>query len=410
MRHVPTLWLASAALVVSIILSQAHASGSAVPRIPPEVLDEQLRPLVRSVETDPTQAGHWLDLAVRLCQKGQGLLTQEVLHYIEQTFGPPAGIMEVIGLIRQSGCETPLRSEELNASPRISLSAQRGRDSNVNQGASSALFALGTAFPGVVVELTPEFLPIGDQFTALDAGLTLGLGADLQGVAQVRIKHHDRQHHFDTGIALSALEKSWSCGRGRCTASGALAAISLGARLYQTLGQIQVSWTVPMIDTALPQAMTLEASLGRQLFSTQPSFNAWLAQTRASWRVLLGGTDLLQLSLAVGIDEPTAGRPGGSRRGVTLGASGSHELGRQLMLDWSAQQQITHDASAYSPGLIDAARRPILQSVVVGLARPVAEFQRVRLEFRHTSHRDVVPLFTYRNTGVSIAWLWDFSL
>lgn len=408
----PVVWLVGAALVISTAFFDAVASEAAAPHIPPEALDEQLVPLVRAIETNPAQAGSWLDLALLLCQKGQNPLAKEVLHYIEQAFAPPAGIVEVIGLIRQSGCDTPKTSPSArqSAPPRISVSAQRGRDSNVNQGASNALFALGSAFPGVVVELTPEFLPAGDQFTALDAGVSFGAGSDLQGAAQVRIKHHDSQHRFDTGIALGSAERAWRCGVGRCAVSGALGAISLGSRLYQTLGQLQIGWTAPLDDLAWPQAFSLEASLGRQLFAMQPSFNAWLVQARASWRVLLGGTDLLQLSLATGIDEPTASRPGESRRLRTLSASGTHELGQQFVLDWSAQRQITKDTAAYSLGLIDMARRPVLDSMVIGLTRPVAELQRVRLEFRHISHRDVVAIFTYRNVGFSFSWLMDFNL
>ncbi|MES3009896.1 MAG: hypothetical protein V4738_03885 [Pseudomonadota bacterium] len=412
MTHKPSFWLACAALSMSGVFSCTHASEVPAPTIPNEVIDAQLAPLVHEVSVNPEHAGSWLDLALRLCQKGKRQLTNEVLNYIEQSFSPPTGIMEVITLMRQSGCDAPMpnSAERQRDTPRISLSAQRGRDSNVNQGASSPLLVLGSAFPGVVIELTPEFLPVGDQFTALDAGINVDFGSDFRGSALVRTKHHDNQHRFDTGIALGNLEQAWSCGAARCVVSGALGAIGLADRLYQTLGQIQIGLTIPLVGSSWPQALTMEAMLGRQVFATQPSFNAWLAQARASWRVLLGGTDLLQLSLAVGRDEPTAGRPGGSRRLSTLGASGGHDLGSQFTLDWNVQRQITQDSKAYSPGLIDMARHPVLDSLVLGLTRPVAELQRVRLEFRYINHRDVVSLFTYRNKSVSLSWLWDFSL
>lgn len=395
----------------AVFSAVAQTPPTLAPNIPAEVLDAQLLPLVRSIDSEPAQAGLWLDLALALCQRGQGALTQQVLGHIEETFKPPPGIVEVINLVRQSGCDMPSpRSVQPVTPPRVNLSAQRGRDSNVNQGASSALFALGSAFPGVVVELTPEFLPVGDQFTALEGGITYSLDADLQAAAQVRLKRHDTQHSFDTGVAAGTVEQSWPCGSGRCSLTGALGAVTLGSRLYQTLAQVQIGWTHALQNIDLPQAIALEASLGRQLFATQPSFDAWLAQARASWRVLLGGSDLLQLAFTLGIDKDTANRPGGDRRVYALQASGSHALGHNFALDWSAQQQTTQDATAYSPGLIDMARRPVLRSVVLGLARPVADFQRVRVELRHTSHRDVVSLFTYRNTGISVAWLWDFNL
>lgn len=395
----------------TVCSAAAQTPPHPAPTIPAEVLDAQLLPLVRAIDSEPAQAGLWLDLALALCQRGQGALTQQVLGYIEETFNPPPGIVEVINLVRQSGCDTPSqKSAQPIPPPRVSLSAQRGRDSNVNQGASSALFTLGSAFPGVVVELTPEFLPVGDQFTALEGGITYSLDADLQAAAQVRLKHHDKQHSFDTGVAVGTLEQSWPCGSGRCSLTGALGAVTLGSQLYQTLAQAQIGWTRTLQDADLPQAIALEASLGRQLFATQPSFDAWQAQARASWRVLLGGSDLLQLSLTVGTDKDTANRPGGDRSVYALQASGSHALGRRFVLDWNVQQQTTRDATAYSPGLIDMVRRPVLRSVVLGLVRPVADSQRVRLEFRHTSHRDVVSLFTYRNTGFSVAWLWDFNL
>lgn len=382
------------------------------PQIPPELLDESLLPLANAVASDLNQAGSWLDLALRLCQKGHGALTAQMLHYIEQAFSPPAGVMEVIDLVRRSGCggPTPVAKDVSAPRSRGSLSVQRGRDSNVNQGATNELFELGSAFPGVVVSLTPEFLPVGDQFSTLDAGLSFGQPNDLQGAVQLRFKHYDSQRRFNTGVAIGTLEQGWRCGDGLCTVSGTLGAIGLGTRLYQTLGQAQLSWSIPMGEPPVSQALTLDASIARQMFSTQPAFDAWLAQARASWRVLLGGVDLLQLSLALGVDEPTAARPGGSRLLTSLGASGTHEFAYQFVLDWNVQRQVTREAEAYSPGLIDETRRPVLQSVVLGLTKPVAASQRLRLELRHTSHRDVVSLFTYRNTGFSLAWLLDFSL
>lgn len=380
------------------------------PQLPASVLDEYMLPLVRSVEADPGQAGSWLDLALRLCQKGEAKLADRLLNYIERAFDPPAGIREVIALMREGGCDTgraPTAVAQPPA-PRANLALQRGHDSNVNQGASNALFALGSAFPGVVVELTPEFLPKGDQFSALDGRISFGREGELQGSAQIRLKHYDALHRFDTGILFTTLEQSWRCGNARCTAGGALGAITLGSHLYQTLGNAQLGWTLPLDTLPMPQTLTLEASVVRQLFATQPAFDAWLAQARATWRVLLYGTDLVQLSLALGLDEPTNSRPGGRRTLTTLGAAGNHELGSQLALDWSLQRQLTREAQAYSPGLIDAARRPLLQSLALGLTQGFTPAQRLRLEWRYTANRDVVSLFTYRNTSISLSWLLDF--
>lgn len=390
---------------------EAEGTGQiAPPRVPPELLDRELAPLAAAVASDPAQAGQWLDLALGLCRKGHSALTTQVLDHIERQFSPPDGIATVIGLVRRSGCDGPPADAPGTSPPRAraSLSVQRGHESNVNQGAANGLFELGSAFPGVVVALTPEFLPVGDRYVTVDAGLQVGEGEGLQWAAQWRSKRHDNQRRFDLDTVVGALERAWRCGAAVCSATGTLGAIGLGGRLYQTLGQGQLGWAVPLGDG--PQAPSLGAELGvaRQRFVTQPNFDAWLAQARAQWRVPLAEAGLLQMSLAWGVDQATGARPGGDRRLTQLGALGNHPVGGGYVVDWNLQRQVTTESGAYSPGLIDATRRPVLLSLVTGLSAPVARSQRVRLEWRQVDHRDTVSLFTYRNRGLSLTWVLDF--
>lgn len=378
--------------------------------------DETTQSLVLAIKADPQQAGSWLDLAVLLCQNGQDTTALPLLAYIEKTFAPPAGIREVIRLLRVGGCERP---GERGKALRLTGSAQRGYDSNVNQGASSALFELGSAFPNVVVELTPDFLPRGDHFTQLDAsGSWAAPDGSHQLGLQARYKRHDQLKAQDVGIVSGVADRVWDCPQAQCRVSGVLSFVTLGARAFQTEASLQAGWQRQLGPEPGSQALALEATLSRQRFATQPSFDAWLAQLRGSWRVPLANwlpaahaTDHLLLSTGYGVDVPSAGRPGGRREVRLLGVSGSLDLSSRhtpgLAGEWSLQRQWTQESQAYSPGLIDAIRRPQLNALALAAVQTLDRNNRLRLELRRNLQRDTVSLFAYAGHTISLSWLWQ---
>lgn len=378
--------------------------------------DETTQSLVLAIRADPQQAGSWLDLAVLLCQNGQDNSALPLLAHIEKTFAPPAGIREVIRLLRVGGCERPgARGKAL----RLAGSVQRGYDSNVNQGASSALFELGSAFPNVVVELTPDFLPRGDHFTQLDAsGSWAAPDGSHQLGLQARFKRHDQLKAQDVGIVSGVADRTWDCQQAQCRVSGVLSFVTLGSRAFQTEASLQAGWQRPLGPEPSSQTLALEATLSRQRFATQPSFDAWLAQVRGSWRVPLAhwlpaadGADHLLLSTGYGVDVPSAGRPGGRREVRLLGVSGSLDLSSRLtpglVGEWSLQRQWTHESQAYSPGLIDATRRPQLSTLALAAVQTLDRNNRLRLELRRSLQRDTVSLFSYAGHTISLSWQWQ---
>lgn len=413
-------------------LDAAGSASQLLRDLPPDEITQSLATAIRG---DPQQAGSWLDLAVLLCQNGQDRAALPMLTHIETAFSPPPGIREVIRLLRGGGCERQAAAPTV----RLAAAAQRGYDSNVNQGASSAFFALGTAFPGVVVELTPEFLPRGDHFSQVDASVFWSLPAGNQLGLQVRRKHYDRLHQQDVSTVSGVAEHGWACLAGsRCSIGGSFSQLGLGGRSFQSEAAATLGWMRQFGAAGRQHSVALDATLSRQRFSTQPNFDANLAQLRASWRLPLqtllpGNTsaaadvadaDHLLLSAGIGVDDPIGARLGGRREIRQLGVSGSVKLStlrgpaswlQTALTDWTAlagltgewalQRQLTQEARAYSPGLIDTIRQPKLNSLSLALVQPIARNQRLRLEWRRSQSRDTVSLFSYKASTIALSWL-----
>ncbi len=365
--------------------------------------DPDFAPLVQAIDNVPDAAGAWLDLAVLLCQRGFGTGSQQALAHIEEAFDPPEGIREVAQVLRQSQCIGKRPDRELL------ITVQRGYDNNVNQGASNPLFELGGALPGVVLTLSPEFLPIGDQFTSFDAALATGQQSDTSWTFQLREKRHDRQQRFDTRILSIARDQRWNCEGWACRLGAAIGHVELGGRSYQHLGSLQASATRGGAGPS-DMAMTLDASIGQVVFPTLSNFDAWVAQTRATWRWPLQRDDYLQWYVNAGIDRPRGARPGGQRQFWGVGASGRHGLtglGAGAWLEWSLQNLSMRDSDFYAPGIIDVRRKPALNVALLALALPLPERQTVRLELRRTINRDSLSLFSYFGTTIFLSWQWQ---
>jgi hypothetical protein len=286
----------------------------------------------------------------------------------------------------------------------VSVTIQRGYDDNVNQGSSNTLFELGSAFPGVVLPLSPEFLPMGDHYSLLDASVAWGQREGIQFNLQTRTKQYDQRDAFNTSVIAFSADKDWSCGTGRCGTGATLGRIDLGGKPYQYLA----SWQVGRVGAAGRWGSTVafEAGLTRQMFPTQPTLDALVGLSKVTGRLPAPGGGLLQLSASAGMDLPTADRPGGRRTLAAVGASGTHPFAPGLQADWALTGQLAYDSAVYSPGLIDTVRRPVLRVVDLGLSKSVTQNQRLRLEYRRADNHDTVSLFSYRGSSVTLSWQW----
>ncbi|KQW96543.1 hypothetical protein ASC94_06770 [Massilia sp. Root418] len=350
--------------------------------------------LAQMTAQGPQNAGEWLDLAMLHCALGNQRQAEALFRDVEQRFNPGAGIMDIIEQQRKGGCRGP------KALSQWALAVARGTDSNVNQGASSQFY---TPENGKPLELLPEYLPRSDQYSALtgDYLRELGQNGDV-GFVQLQLRRHDSLSSYNTAALLVGAEHPWRWGRWRLRGTATLGALTLGGRLYQEQGLLQVRATPPW---KLPERLelSLQAGMGYTTYKTLSEFDGGTAELRAvlSYR---GEPTQAQFSAGYVHDHASGNRPGGDRDGwsARLGVQrplfgplkGEFELNRN---HWAGQQP-------YSPGLIDTVRRQAITSARATVVYPLTRDQALHLEWRVTNNRDNVSLFQYRARQLQLSW------
>lgn len=358
--------------------------------------------LMRMIEQEPQHAGAWLDLAIIQCELGQAKEVARILDVIETRFAPPPPIMEVIHKLRASGCKgwQPRHS--------VSVSVGRGIDNNLNQGASNPNFSIGSGTSLIQLQLLPEFLPRGDQFTVLSGEYMRELNPNGGIVfAQGRLQQNDSLSSFNTTSLALGAEQPWRAGNWWLRGSGVTALLGLGGHLYQRQLQLQLRATPP-----LPLPRNLQFSLlggaSRVEYVTLTDYDSlnWEMRGLLTYR---NGTSQAQASFGYLTDRAQANRPGGDRNGWLATLSGSRRLGSGITaeLGWTGQTWVAD--SAYSPGLIDQARHQHTQVFRGGLSIPLAPKQALNIELRHVRNDENISIFQYNSSQLQVSWQWrDF--
>lgn len=356
--------------------------------------------LMRMIEQEPEHAGAWLDLAIIQCELGQAAEVERLLKTIETRFSPPPAIMEVINRLRAEGCK--------GWQPRsnLSLSAGRGSDNNVNQGASSPNFSIGTATNRIELQLLPEYLPRGDQYTVLSGEYMRELNPN-GGIAfvQMRALQNDSLSAFNTSTFAVGVEQPWRAGQWSLRGNGVLASLGLGGHLYQRQAQAQLRITPPL---PLPRNLQFSVLTGANQveYVTLTDYNS----TTWEWRGVLayrGTRTQVQASLGYLKDRATSSRPGGDRDGWLATLYSRTRLGAEVVgeLGWTGQRWVAE--TAYSPGLIDQARRQNTHVLRGALIFPVAPKQTVNLELRQVRNHENISIFQYNSRQIQVSWQWQ---
>lgn len=356
--------------------------------------------LVRMIEQEPQHAGAWLDLAIIQCELGQTKEVERILQVIETRFSPPQPIMEVINRLRMDGCK--------GWEPRhqLSLMVGRGIDNNVNQGASSPNFSIGTGNSRIELQLLPEYLPRGDQYTVLSGEYMRELNPN-GGIAfvQARTQQNDSLSNFNTTSLALGMEQPWRVGSWGGRSSGVVALLGLGGRLYQRQAQAQVRLTPPL---PLPRKyqFSMVAGANQVEYVTLTDYNSTTWEMRGLLTYRSGGSQA-QASLGYLTDRATSNRPGGDRNGWLASLSGSTRLGAGITaeLGWTGQTWAAN--SAYSPGLIDQARHQQTQVIRGALIFPVAPKQTVNIEMRQVLNNENISIFQYNSRQLQVSWQWQ---
>lgn len=353
--------------------------------------------VTRMTEHGPRHAGEYLDLALLQCALGRAEDAEALFTTIETRFAPPPGISDIIARQRVLGCQRWQPMQQWSAT------VARGHDSNVNQGAITPYLELDG---GGQAELLPEYLPRPDGYALLSGEYLRDLGdnGDL-GFAQVHLRRHDHLSGYDTASLFVGAEHAWRLARWRLRSSAMLGVLSLGGRLYQNQGQLQVRAIAPL---PLPESLELSVAGGvtRNVYRTLSNFNATTVDARGMLNYRDGGARV-QLSLGVQDDRGNAQRPGGDRAGWNAALSAHTALPAGLQGELDLVRQSWRGAAPFAPELIPARRDQDIGTVRAALIYPLGPQHSVNLEWRRVDNRENISIFRYRSQQFQLSWRWN---
>ena len=361
--------------------------------------DEARAVLERLLVLQPEHAGAWLDLAVLQCNAGRGQLAESLFKSIEQRFTPPPALQGVINQLRSQGCES--------AAPvgMLRMRLGRGYDSNVNQGAISPFFELGSGANRVTLELAPEYAPRGDGGTTVSADYSRTLAGGTLGFAQFQARQYDHLPQYSLNSAVVGAEHPWQLGRWTLRANGSAGLTALGGSVYQRQLQLQLQATAPL---GLPTGWVAGASGGWTgvSYPTLTGFDSNLWESRG---LLVYRSDdaFLQASVGYALDRGDAQRPGNDRSGAVLSLTARRRLVGHVVGELGWNYQSWHGEEVYSPGLIDERRRQHTQLLRASVTVPVTRQQAVHVELRAVRNRENISIFEFRGKQLQLSWEWS---
>lgn len=358
------------------------------------------RTLARMIAQGPANAGEWLDLGMLQCALGNADEAERIFASIETRFDPPKGILDIIAQQRAAGCYT------WAAHSQWALTLARGDDRNVNQGASNPLYNIGGGGPDDTLQLDPEYLPQADRYSIVSIDYLRDLDQNgTIGFLQLYARNNDRLSRWNTISVYGGVERAWRLRRWRLRLSGGLGGLSLGGRMYQKQGQLQVRATPPL-KLGKDIEWTVLGGVTHMNYQTLSNFDANIVELR-NILAYRGADYQTQFTLGAQNDHAVANRPGGDRVGAsaTLFAHGALGRGFEGELDWSAQRWT--GAGLYSPGLIDARRRQDTRTLRAALLYPLSRNATVQLEWRQVHNRENISIFQYDNRQLQLSWRWQ---
>jgi cytochrome c-type biogenesis protein CcmH/NrfG len=356
--------------------------------------------LARQIEKEPLHAGAWLDLAMTQCALGHADEAERLFATIETRFDPSPAMLRLIAETREEGCN------RWHPTSTSALSLGRGIDQNVNQGPSNTRFEINAPDHVFENELTDEFKPHHDQYTALSADYSRDVTRNgTVGFAQFVARRNDHLHQYDSNALFAGIEKPWRFGRWTVRGSGTLGAVTLGSQLYQRQAQLQARVGPPL---PLPNTVQFNLVAGASYtdFLTLTNFNSHTFELRAllTWRP---PDAFASLSLGALEDRALAHRPGGDRAGLFANALLRRRLGPGLSGEVAYTRQYWNSREAYSPGLIDEARTQHTRVLRANLVYALAPNQTLQLEARVVQNRENISIFQYNNRLLQLSWQWQ---
>ncbi|TFW35095.1 tetratricopeptide repeat protein [Massilia horti] len=349
----------------------------------------------------PQHAGAWMELAMHQCALGDAAEAERLFREIEMRFAPSAGILEVINASRRQGCK-PWQAKQY-----ASFALARGIDTNVNQGASNPVFAIGSGPDRIEGLLSDDFLPKRDSYVQAAFDYTRELNQQgMVGFVQMRVRRQDEISQQDTNSLLLGLDRPFQAGIWRSHGTLSASMVTLGGKLYQRQLQLQAR-TTPKLSV-LPEHLdlTLSAALGKIEYVTRQGFDATNGELGAQLNYRTPQA-LGQAAAGLLADRGESARPGGNRHGWYASAQLQRALFDRATGELGWTRQDWQGESVYSPQLIDAIRHQSTRQWRATVNMPLAKHQLLQLEWRQVHNRENISLFQYNSQALQLSWRWN---
>lgn len=355
------------------------------------------RAFTRLIEVAPRHAGAWLDLALIQCSLGHRDEAERLFANVETRFAPSRELLELIAQARDSGCKAWSPSQSLT------LTAGRGLDRNVNQGASDPTFITDRG-GRIELPLLADFLPKRDEYSALGAEYLRDLTPNGSiAFAQLQARRNDHLRQYDTTSLFGGIESPWRFGSWALRTTGMLGAVALGGKFYQRQLLVQARVTPPL---RLPRntEFHLMGAATRTDYQTLANFdsNSFEARAQLAYR-----SPALFASASLGLltDHAREARPGGNRHGSFAAVLLRRPLAWGSTGELGYTRQTWNSALPYSPELlIDTVRAQQTQVLRAAVSYPVVKGQLLQLEARAVRNQENISIFQYNDRQLQLSW------
>jgi hypothetical protein len=355
------------------------------------------RTLRRLIEQEPRHAGAWLDLALIQCGLGNVDEAERLFATVETRFNPSRDILELISQTREDGCRPWQPASSL------SVSAGRGFDHNVNQGASTSTPTLG----GGSLELLDEFLPKQDGYTTggLDYLRDLTPNGTV-GFAQLQWRRNDSLHAYDTSSLFAGTESQWRFGNWALRSTLVAGMVTLGGHVYQDQGQAQLRVAPPL---SLPNNTSFNLMAGYTWtdYRRLANFDARTVELRPELSYRRGSV-FASAGFGLLSDHGNDQRPGGNRHGQLLNLLLRAPLAAGTVGELGYTRQTWLSARPYAPELLVLeTRRQATQVLRASVTYPINKSQSLLFEARGVRNRENIDIFQYNNRQFQLSWRWQ---
>jgi hypothetical protein len=361
--------------------------------------------LEKLIADQPQHAGALLDLAIMQCTLGNKAEAERLFAYLITHFAPPPAIVEIIDLHRKTGCTVNTPGVAVN------FVAERGYDSNANQGASNSIFTIDDFGTPVNLELLPEYLPKPDHYMSASLDLSRDFGRyDGNMFLQLRARQYDTLSNLNSVGLAAGVENKFLINDWTIQPTASVSVMTLDHSLYQKQMGLRLKLTTPDKPDAWLKYSAV-AGLSRVVYPTIKNFDGNTFELRGIASKL---TDQYYVNLSATLmrDIGNEKRLGGDRHGWSVGGFLRTSIPMQIIerplyaeIGW--QRANWQSQKIYLAGLIDVKKHQVNSVFRTSLGFPVSQHSSIQIEYRRILNRENISFLSFDSKQYQISWQWQ---